>query len=273
MFRVLSWGCGLQSTTLATMSALGEIEPLDAILTADTGWERQVTYDIRDWYVDWLRKHAPHIHIEVLKSGDIRENGALEHVHIPFFTDSGAPMRRQCTRYFKLIPIKRRIRELLGYDARLAPHPPANSAEVWLGITLDEWHRAQPSRIRFMRNRFPLLEKRWQREICRLWLEQHDLPVPPKSACVCCPFRRAGEWLEMRRDAPDEWRAAIAFDEKNRHNPLAERDGSTSDELYIWSGRAGPEPLADADLEREAAADQRVYGVQLPFCDSGYCDT
>lgn len=48
--RILSWGRGVQSTTLAALSALGKLPPLDAVLHADTGWERAATYEVGDWY-------------------------------------------------------------------------------------------------------------------------------------------------------------------------------------------------------------------------------
>ena len=74
----------------------------------------------------------------------------------------------------------------------------------------------------------------------------------------------------MRDNAPDEWQAAVAFDEANRDNPLAECGGSQSDELYLWREA---EPLVSADLERAAAKERRVYATQLPIfaCESGYC--
>ncbi len=269
-YRILSWGCGLQSTTLAVMSAMGDLPKLDAVLTADPGWERQATYDVRDWYIKWLNERD--IYVEVVPTGDIRLQAAEEHIHIPFFTDAGGPLRRQCTREFKIRPIRRRTRELLGFDRSKPPHPPANSVEVWLGITVDEHTRAKPSGVQYLKNRWPFLELKWYREHCTTYLQNRGLPVPPKSACVCCPYRRASEWLELQEQAPEEWKAAVEFDEDNRNNPLADR-GSTADELYIWSGPNGPEPLGEADLKAAAARERRIYASQLPMfaCESGYC--
>ena len=41
--KFISWGGGVQSTTMAVMSALGDLEPVDAVIFADTGWEREAT--------------------------------------------------------------------------------------------------------------------------------------------------------------------------------------------------------------------------------------
>lgn len=267
--KFLSWGCGVQSTTLAAMSALGELDRLDAIITADTGWERQATYDIRDWYRTWLQERGIPVHI--VSAGDIRKLGAKEHIHIPFWTSDGGPLRRQCTVKFKIIPVKRRVRELLGFHATKPPHPPAAAAQQWFGISLDEWTRAKKSRIKFITHRWPLLERRMTRQDCLAWLQDHRLPIPPRSACVCCPYRRASEWIVIRDESPNEFQASIDFDELNRHNPLAARGNSTADELFIYKSA---QPLAEVDLEQDAARERQKYGaIQIPMfvCESGYC--
>jgi hypothetical protein len=240
------------------MAALGEIEPLDAVITADTIWEQTRTYEARDFYTDWLTSRG--LRVEIVSAGNIRRLGAEEHIHIPFWTSDGGPLYRQCTEYFKIWPVRRRIRELLGYHPSKPPHPSLGSAESWLGFTLDEYTRMTKSRVKFIIHRWPLIERGMTRQDCVDYLVERNLPVPPKSACVCCPYRSASKWIEIRRNAPDDWRAAVEFDEAIRHNPLAVRAGSTVDQLYIW--REGV-PLAEADLER--AARREKPGKQLPL--------
>ena len=266
--RVLSWGCGVQSTTLGEMSAQGILDPLDAIITADTGWERQATYTAREFYTERWRSMG--LRVEIVSAGDIRREGAVEHIHLPFWTSDGGPLRRQCTRHFKITPVKRMARQVAGYHATQPPHPQPETIEQWLGISLDEWPRAKPSRVKFIRHRWPLLEQKMARQDCVAWLAKQGLPVPVKSACVCCPYRQASSWLEMKAEAPGEFADAVRFDEENRHNPLAERGTSTADELYIWKEAT---PLATADLEFWASRERAKYGTQLPMmlCESGYC--
>lgn len=258
--RVLSWGCGVQSTTLGEMSARGELEALDAIVTADAGWERARTYEIRDFYAERWRTMG--LRVEIVQAGNIRKMGAEEHVHVPFWTSDGGPLRRQCTRYFKVRPVRRKVREIVGFHPSKPPHPPPGAVEVWLGISLDEWTRAKVSPVRYIVHRWPLLERHTDRQGCVEYLEGLGLPVPPTSACVICPYRSASEWIVMRDEAPDEFDDAIRFDEANRHNPLAEREGSTCDELFIykWGG-----PLAEANLEADAAREKCLHGTQLPM--------
>ena len=269
-FRVLAWGCGTPSTTLGVMSALGGLEPLDAIIHADTGFEASETIEMRDWYAEWFRGHG--LRVEIVSGGDIREQGAREHIHIPFFTSDGGPLQRQCTRWFKIVPAKRRVRELLGYHATKPPHPPAGAVEQWFGFTLEEYTRLKDSRVKFIVKRFPLIEKQMTRQDCTDYLESHDLPVPPKSACLSCPYRQASEWLELKQSCPEDWEAAIEFDEANRHNPLAERGNSTADSLYVY--KHGPVPLVEADLEADAERERKEQGFQPPMmCGDGPCFT
>ena len=269
VFRALSWGCGVQSTTLGEMSMQGLLPKLDAIITSDTGWERNATYEIRDWYTArWEEAGTP---VYVVTGGNVKVQGAEEHIHIPFWTSTGGPLQRQCTRHFKILPVKRKIRELLGYHPSKAPHPKPGSVELWIGISLDEWTRAKDSRVKFIKHRWPLLEKRIDREGCKLWLKEQGLPVPVQSACIGCPYRRASEWIQMRNENQEEFLEACRFDEENRHNPLAS-EGVESDELFVYKHG----PLSTADLEKHAARERiKSGGIQLPMaiCDSGYCWT
>jgi hypothetical protein len=261
MYKAISWGCGVQSTTLAVMSALGDLEPVDLIITADPGWERQGTYKARDFYVNWLREHGQNV--EVLNTGNIRTDRDT-HTDMPFWTEGGGPLRRQCTGNFKIRPIKRRLREILGYDARKA----VNSIEMWLGISLDEFTRMSQSTVKFIKNRYPLIEKRISRNECKAYLEKHNLPIPPKSACVGCPYRAASEWLEMKNKAPNEFNEAVEFDEMVRGQ--YERPGLKDDLVYIYSR---VQPLANADFESDAKRERKGKQLPLMICESGYCMT
>jgi len=260
--RILSWGKGVQSTTLAAMSAKGLLPHLDTIIFSDLEWERERTYEVGYWYERYLAKAG--LDVQTLHPGNIRLLGAKEHIHMPFWTVSGAPLQRQCTCNFKVRPIRRRVRELLGYHPSRAPAPPPGAVEQWIGFSLDERHRMRPSSVQFCTNRFPLIEMGMTRWDCIKWLEDEGLPVPIKSSCIGCPYRSAPEWLRMREENICEFDSAIEFDEKNRHNVLAANEGVTSDALYIWQGRNRPEPLANADLTR-------IVRKPKHYCQFGLC--
>ncbi len=196
----LSWGCGVQSTALAVMSALGDLPKLDAVITADTGWERQATYEIRDYFKPWLEERG--IPVYIVSAGNVKIQGAEEHNHIPFWTSKGGPLMRQCTKHYKITPIKRQARILAGFHKNKPPHPPAGQIVQWLGISLDEYQRMNQSRLQYIVHRYPLVEKRITRWDCIDYLRKKRLPVPIKSACVGCPYRQPSEWIEMRKESP-----------------------------------------------------------------------
>ncbi|MGS2619455.1 hypothetical protein ACVCAH_33835 [Micromonospora sp. LZ34] len=158
-----------------------------------------------------------------VSAGNIRHD-ALDPAHrfasMPLFTlgpDGERGMaRRQCTAEYKIKPIKAEVRRRPGY-----PHPhrlPAGVlAEMAIGISLDEVHRARDADVAYMRNFFPLLDLRWRRPDCLAYLAEHGLASTPRSACVGCPFHTDAEWARLRRDSPGEWVDAVAFDAAIRH--------------------------------------------------------
>ena len=113
-------------------------------------------------------------------------------------------------RRYKVEPIRKKVRELLGKGPR--DFIKAGSVEKWIGISVDEVFRATPSKVRFEVNRFPLLERRMTRSDCLGWLKRHGHPVPPKSSCVGCPFHNDAMWREMRDRRPEEWADAVEMD-------------------------------------------------------------
>jgi hypothetical protein len=214
---------------MAVMAAVGDLEKVDAVLHCDLGWEHQGTYDLGDFYSTWLTKHG--VYNEVMNVGNIRELGAKAHVHMPFWTPGNGrgQLKRQCTTHFKVWPQRRRIRELMGFPASKPPQPGPGAVEKWIGFTVDEMHRCADSRVDYIVNRFPLIEKRMSRMDCVAYLQEKGLPLPPPSSCVGCPYKSEARWAATcLSDAED----AIAFDAANRINPLAS-DGSYVQELYV----------------------------------------
>ena len=269
MKRILSWGMGTQSTALAVMSALGDfsLPKLDYVIAADTGWERKATYEIQRFYRPWLEERD--IQVEIVSIGNIRKLAKAVNGHMPFFSQDGGPLRRQCTREYKIRPIRRLIRELLGYPADRPPHPPIGAVEQWLGISLDEYERMKSSDVQFI-IRHPLVQLGLTRGDCIRYLEEKRLPVPVKSACIGCPYRSPNEWLEIQQEAPEEFRQAVEFDETIRHHPLM-CDISKGEALYLWNGLR---PIAEVDWKTQAEKKRKESGKQMPLfipCDGGYC--
>lgn len=218
--RSISLGAGVQSTTLALMAAHGEIGPTpDIALFADTGWEKRATYA----HLDWLKTILP-FPVESLSFGDIRQelmkaNGRNRCGSFPAFVlghdGSIGMMRRQCTSNYKLRPMRRRGRELLGLVNKRSPQYPI--FEQWIGISIDEACRAKPSRESWIGLRYPLLELGMSRQDCITWLKERGYPVPPKSSCVGCPFHDDAGWRDIQKNEPDSWKEALEVDKAIRH--------------------------------------------------------
>jgi hypothetical protein len=269
LLRVLAWGAGLQSTMLACMSALGEIDPLDLILHVDLHWESRRTREVRDWYITWLRNHGQEV--VILDGGDIRELGIDEHKHMPLWADDGGPLKRKCTVELKIGPQKRFLRTCLGLHPSNPPAPPAGAIEQWIGYTLEEfWERAKPSQVQYIINKWPLAERRLTRQDCSVWFAEHNLPEPPKSGCLGCPYSSASHLCEIRDTEPDSWNELVAFDKAIRKNPIP---SSTAQQLFVYQHKTA---LATAPLDDDAARERKVEAFQPPLwvsCNEAGCGT
>lgn len=266
---LLSLGAGVQSTVLLLLSASGDLPKLDAAIFADTGWEPRAVYD----HLGVLEREVAGpagipIHRVRASEGGIRAD-ALDTEHrfasMPTFTrnpdGSKGMVRRQCTGEYKIAPIKRKVRELLGYP-HPRPVPRDVYAEQWVGISRDEVQRAKDSDVRYSRNRFPLLDLDLTRRDCLRILHQRGFASTPKSACIGCPFHGNRHWRDMRDNNPEEWADAVAFDEAIRSgNARANADGRPLlGQMYLHSSL---EPLGSAPIDRKTRADKAADQLNL----------
>lgn len=175
--RALSLGAGVQSTTLALMAAHGEIGPMpDCAIFADTGREPQAVYDHLAWLTSPNVLPFP---VHIVSDGNIREQliaagQGNRWASIPAFAKTVTPagavvpvfdeddegelievvtrktttetvsigmIRRQCTTDYKIVPIRRKVRELAGQTRKRFPSFPV--VECWIGISTDEIVRAK----------------------------------------------------------------------------------------------------------------------------------
>lgn len=207
----------MQSSALLIASARGLLPRLDAAIFADTGWEPRAVYAHLDRLERDIAEPAG-IPVRRVSSGNIRDdalNPAHRFASMPLFIrnpDGGDGMlRRQCTNEYKLKPIKRAVREMLGYPGRTYI-PRGVYAEQWIGISTDEIGRARDSGLKFSRNVFPLLDLGWSRDDCREYLTAEGFGETPKSACIGCPYHGNAQWRKLRNDSPEEWKDAVDFD-------------------------------------------------------------
>ncbi len=250
----------MQSTVMALQGDREMFGPRpDAAIFADTQWEPKGVYEHLDWLESELsypvyRVTAGNLREDALNMKSVRSTTDKKFMAIPLFTDTGIG-RRQCTYDYKILPIRKKTRELLG----LKPKQRANNifAETWIGISWDEMQRMKDSGLRYIKNRWPLLEHKMHRYHCQQWFaENYPDRVLSKSACIGCPFHNNALWREMKNNDPTSWKDAVDFD-------AAIRD-LTSQKQYLHSKKI---PLDEVDLRNEEDMGQLSF---LDECD-GMC--
>lgn len=254
MMRVLNLGAGVQSTTVLLLALNGEIPPLDAAIFADTGWEPQAVYEHLDKLTALAEENA--VPLYVVSNGNIREdalNPDKRFASMPAYVknpDGTQGMgRRQCTKEYKITPIRNRIRELvaeeLGIDAPTWRQIPNDvRIDQAFGISVDEVRRARTPRDRWAVNYYPLLELGWTRNDCRQYLDELGIDAP-RSACIGCPYHNDDEWRHLRDNDPDAWADAVAFDEAFRNGGIRSGKAEMMGQQYLHRQML---PLADVDL-------------------------
>lgn len=178
----------------------------------------------------------------------------------PFFLSSGGMLNRQCTQDYKILPIERKQRELLGLKPRQR-WPLTPELEVWLGISQDEIQRAKASRRPGVLHRWPLLEMGMTRGDCITWLRDHGYPVPPKSACTFCPYHDDALWRDMKMNDPESFAGAVALDHAIR-NGVSNRNGKPISPA-TWFVHRSRRPLDEVDFRTaEDAGQARMFDEQ-----------
>jgi len=112
-FVAISLGWGVQSFTLAAMSALGELPRVDVAIHADTTHERAGTYAHAAKYTPWLEGlgvRVVTVRDAARELGQNKKKGGRAVVDIPAFAVGdgvNGQIRRQCTGDWKIAPIRR----------------------------------------------------------------------------------------------------------------------------------------------------------------------
>ena len=257
----LSLGWGVQSFTIAAMVALGHLKGLDIAIHSDTKHEREGTYDFARRWTPWLEDHGVTVATTFAQNTEWLERMTERSpsVHIPAFTlahkdQKEGQLGRQCTSHWKLKPLRSYVRSLLP-NRRTYP----GAVECWIGISLDEWHRMRTSDVKYITNRYPLVDLRMTRTDCAEWLASQGLEQPPKSACGFCPFHNKRYWHDLKRAGGPDWDKAVEVDRQIRK-------ARNLHDLFIHPARV---PLAQAVTIPEDYGAQQME-LDMP-CDGGVC--
>lgn len=255
--HILSLGAGVQSSTLALMAAKGVIGPMPlCAIFADTQSEPKKVYE----HLDWLEKQLP-FPVHRVTAGSLRgeiiaatKGEQRMDARPPFFVEGGGMLNRQCTQDYKIIPITRQVRALIGLKPRQRG-PKDVTVTQWIGISTDEAMRMKPSQLRYVRHRWPLIELNISRLQCQEWLLANDYPLPPKSACTFCPYHDDALWRDMKLNDPASFADAVEVDRAIREGVLDKRSGIKLSPSR-WYVHRSLKPLDEIDFRNAEDAGQ-----------------
>jgi 3'-phosphoadenosine 5'-phosphosulfate sulfotransferase (PAPS reductase)/FAD synthetase len=201
---IWSYGGGVQSVGMLALIAAGRLPKPERVIMADTSRESSLTWLYTHRYVrpmmDTLGlclEIAPH---SLAKHDLYSSNGDLL---LPAYTAKGK-MPTFCSNEWKKRVVRRYLRDS-GYG-------PERPVKMWFGISYDEYTRARVSDVDWLSNVFPLLDLEITRQDLESQITGFGLPVPPKSACWCCPNRRNAEWRQQALYAYNDHRRAVVLD-------------------------------------------------------------
>jgi hypothetical protein len=197
--HVLSFGGGVNSVALMLM-LLQDDAPLDEVVFADTGAEVPETYEYVDLARTLLAEHGIPLTV-VRKNGPGLYETCQRRRVIP------SAVWRWSTRDFKIQPIHRYYRSL------------GRPIVQYVAIAFDELERMKDSRVDYVENVYPLVDRRVSRAGCIEIISQAGLPPAVKSGCFFCPFNTLSRWAWLASAHPDLFEKAVALEEASKHFP------------------------------------------------------
>lgn len=268
--EILSLGGGVQSSTLLEMALLGQTDAaLDAVIFADTGDEPAKVMA----QIAYLENKCAAVGLPFYRvsGGNIRDFAMQRQgrfaslpLHVRNTDGRSSMIKRQCTSDFKIAPIERKIRELLGVSKGQRV-PKTSSVRQWIGISLDEIWRMRDGRHAWATNYYPLIEKRLTRHDCLLWLTANNLPIPAKSSCKICPFHNDAYWRTMKADEPADFTDVTKFDVALRSGEIFINKAALRGNVYMHKSLI---PLSEVDFSN--ATDRGQQEMFIEEC-SGVC--
>lgn len=279
----LHLGAGVQSSTIVEMMIEGDLEPVDAVLFADTGEEPSWVYQQVEYLKGRLESIGIPLHIvrKPNSEGLIKDlSSASRFASMPLFTytpqtGSVAILKRQCTYEYKVNPCNDFTLDWLlenGYakrnkaGARRVDY--SIKTDNIFGISVDESFRTQTEAyhgVGWKAALYPLIEKNMGRSDCIQYLKDKGLRIPRKSSCIVCPYHNDEYWLDLKLNAPEEFEIACQFDDWLRSPDCkVGQYAGINDELYL---HRSCKPLREIDfaarIEASKTGQMDMFAAEL----------
>lgn len=257
--KVLAYGGGLDSWAMLLERVEAGEKP-DAVVFCDVGdpdgidpAEWPGTYKhMREVVLPFCRRHRIPFHWLDTKRYPIRGGtaGAARSLFAWMLARKQIPVtgpKRICTIVAKVERFERWLDE----------HYPDQVVEVWVGFEAGEEARAEkdpnaggrrklePGQA-LRRNRFPLMAARMCRCRCAELCRRLGQPIPPKSACVYCPYGSKGDWQQFSVELPAWFEQTVQMEAQK---PPTAKNGI---KLSIMGYRAKKDPVTREVLSVKA---------------------
>ena len=225
--NLISLGAGVQSSCLALMCAKGDIDyKVSGAVFADTQAEPKNVYVWLKYLKEEIAKLPYSFPVHIVTFGSLTEYALQDRYHketgqyyvktvIPAFAkneDGSVGLYwRTCTNDFKVVPVRKKMKELLGYK-KYQRIPKEVYVNNLMGISFDEAHRMKPSKVEYVKNIYPLVDIKYSRLHCYEWMKKNGYKEPPRSACSYCPFHSDEEWIRLKKESPEDFKFAVEFE-------------------------------------------------------------
>tara|TARA_Y100000004_G_scaffold92375_1_gene103552 strand:- start:1769 stop:2464 length:696 start_codon:yes stop_codon:yes gene_type:complete len=229
------------------MAVRGDLPKPDLVIFADTGSEMPSTYRT----IGALKEICDNAEIEfqIVQYGVLYED-YIEQEIIPTIGNSG------CTDKYKIRPIRRYLRK---HQDESGPKP---WSEVWIGITTDEKRRMRESDVKWIKNKFPLIELNMSRDDCISWIKKYYPSIKvQKSGCFHCHFNRSKHWVDLKENHPHLFEIAKKMEQTAKSGRHKIKNGlyqNKSIDVFDYSHQ-----LTDFGIE--------IYPVDFDCTSSGGC--
>jgi len=213
--RILSNGYGKDSVTEIALNH----SYYDEIVFSDTGSEQPETYA----YIDYLSTKLPSVARNKIRIVHSRYGNIYDY----YFNKKAQPIpaRRDCTGKFKVEPIKQVLTKVYGINPMQWKQnviKEENGKKIYnykiemnIGINYSEPDRMNGGGVWYMKNRYPLVDKKVEKKDEKGILEALGYVVPVKSGCFFCPYGTQPYWIGLKRDHPDLYEKSKALQDNS----------------------------------------------------------
>ena len=213
MKQIASFGCGVDSVAGLLLSQEQGIK-YDEIIFADTLDELPSTYTYMDYFI---KKSG--LQITKVKS----KHGSLYDYFFKGKSQS-SKFHHWCSDKFKIQPIRKYLREKYGKK---------ETFEMNIFIDYSEFHRMRESDRKYIKNKYPLVEQKLNRDQLKEIIKSKGYLLPEKSGCYHCCFTTKKGWIKLRNKEPELWQKTKDLENNsNTKESLIKLKGKDSQTLF-----------------------------------------